>query len=148
MSNVQFWKKLDRITSKKQTFESTCEFLKVLAEGYSKNLDILILCVEDPNNENLLNQACLMNDGKKLMLYYTDKRHIKDCKKLVPAGSMYDLKCRSVYIRDVIDNAMEKDEVEGLIFNNDTKNKYVIPKFLLVLRFMFSNDLVSEGDDE
>lgn len=141
MTNEQFWKKLDRITNKKQTLATTREFLKVLADGYSQELKILVFGVERPENKDLFNQSCVICDGKKGMLYFTDKRHAKNCKLITPVGSTYHPKCMSVYICDVINNAIEKDEITSLIFNQGTKNMYVIPKILLAVVLLGYGDL-------
>lgn len=141
MTNEQFWRKLDNITNKKQTFSTTQAFLKVLAEGYSQELNILILGVENPKNKDFFNQNCIIHDGKKGMLYFTDERHVKNSKLITPVGSMYQSKCMSVYICDVINNAIEKDEITSLIFNQGTKNMYVIPKILLAVALLGYGDL-------
>ncbi len=141
MINEQFWKKLDRITNKKQTPATTHEFLKVLVEGYSQELEILILGVENPKNKDYFNQACIMNDGEKAMLYFTDRKHFKNSKTVTPVGSMYQPKCMSAYICDVINNAIEKNEVTSLIFNQGTKNMYIIPKLALIMALLRYTDI-------
>lgn len=141
MTNEQFWKKLDNITNKKQTFSTTQAFVQVLAEGYSQDLDILIFGVENPKNKDIFNQNCIMHDGEKGMLYLTDRRHAKNSKLITPVGSTYQPKCMAVYSCAVIDNALEKDEVTSLIFNHGTENMYIIPKILLELVLSGYDDL-------
>lgn len=141
MTNEQFWKKLDNITNKKQTFSTTQAFLQVLAEGYLQDLDILILGVKNPKNKDIFNQNyIIMSDGERGMLYFTDRRHEKNSKLTTLAGSTYQPKCMAVYSCAVIDNAFEKDEVTALIFNYGTENMYIIPKALLEF-------VLSEYDD-
>lgn len=135
MTNEQFWKKLDNITKQKQTFTTTQAFLRVLADGYSQDLDILVLGVKSQKNSDCFNQACIIDDGEKSMLYFTDRRHFKNSKSTAPVGSTYQPECMSVYIGDVIDNAIEKDDVTSLIFNQGTRNMYIIPKLMLMIAF-------------
>lgn len=140
MTNEQFWKKLDNITNKKQTFSTTQAFLQVLAEGYSQDLDILIFGVENPKNKDIFNQNYIIHNGERGMLYLTDRKHAKNSKLITPVGSTYQPKCMAVYSCAVIDNALEKEEVTSLIFNHGTENMYVIPKYLL-------ESVLSEYDD-
>lgn len=77
----------------------------------------------------------------KAMLYFTDKMHTNKTKLTAPVGSMYQLKCMPVCICDVIDNAIEKDEVTFLIFNQGTRNMYIIPKMLLTIALLGFDDL-------
>lgn len=141
MTNQQFWKKLDQITNKKQTFKTTQEFLQVLVKGYEQELNILIYGVGKTDDAESVNQACIITDGEKAMLYFTDKRHEKNCKSVAPVGSMYQPKCWEVNICDVINNAIEKEEITSLVFNQGTNNMYVIPKFLLAVALLGYSDL-------
>ena len=45
-------------------------------------------------------------------------------------------KCVEVYLSDVIDNALEKEEVKGIAFNYNTDQMYIIPIELLALQMM------------
>ena len=141
MTDKQFRKKLDQITNKKQTLKSTQEFLEVLAKGYTQQLNILIYGVSKTNDDENINQACIIKNGEKAMLYFTDKRHVKNTKSVAPAGSTYQAKCYEVNICDVINNAIEKDEVTSLVFNQGTNNMYIIPKMLLVVVLLKNSDL-------
>ena len=141
MTNKQFWEKLDRITNKKQTLKTTKEFLEVLAKGYAQNLDILIYGVGKPGDDENVNQACIITNGEKAMLYFTNKRHEKNCKSVAPVGSTYKAECWEVNVCDVINNAIEKDEVTSIIFNQGTNNMYIIPKMLLAIALLEHGNL-------
>ena len=55
--------------------------------------------------------------------------------------------CLSVYIRDVIDNALDKDEITSLIFNHNSEHEVVIPKLLLSVVFEGVRELLSAAED-
>ena len=81
MTDEAFWKQLDDITKQPQTFETTRKLLGLLTLGYHEGNKILILGVEDFYGKDTVNQACnLSEDGKKIMLYLTDKRHAENAK--------------------------------------------------------------------
>lgn len=133
MTNEQFRKKLDRLTEKKQTLKSAHEFLEILTKGYAQKLNILIYGVGNRDDNDGVNQVCAMYDGKKAMLYLTDRKHEIKGSIASPAVSMYQPECWEVNVCDAINNAPEKDEVTALIFNPQTNNTYVIPKMMLAL---------------
>ncbi len=140
MTNEQFWKKLDKIASKKQTPERTKEFLEVLKQGCRQQLDILILGIENENNT--FNQNCAIHDNKKIMLYFTSKQRAEDSKFTLPAIFAVKPECIQVDCCTVINNALKKDEVEAIAFNYESKYPYVIPKmFLLISLMMDMNEL-------
>ena len=142
MTNEQFWKKLDNITNKKQSMDNTRKFLKVLVEGYYQDLEILVNGIIRPNDRGAFNQACIYNEkGKKAMLYYTDFRHSENQKVNIPPFASAKLECIRASCREVINNSMEKDEVDVIIFNHGTKNMYIIPKLLLGIMMMNIGDL-------
>lgn len=147
MINEQFWKKLDRITNKKQSAETTQEFLKTLVQGYEENLEILILGVQHPQYEDSVNQTCVVYEGKKAMLYFTDDKHVKHCDVSLPVGSMFLPECFSVYARDVINNAMDKEDIDTLIFNYGSKHMYVIPKILFMMAMLAFGHLPDPNND-
>ena len=138
MTNEQFWKKLDKIASKKQTPERTKEFLEVLKQGCRQQLDILVLGIENENNT--FNQNCAIHDNKKIMLYFTSKQRAKDSKFTLPAIFAVKPECIQVSCVAVIKNAFKKDEVEAIAFNYESKYPYIIPKMFLLFSFMADAD--------
>lgn len=120
----EFWKKLDYIVRKPQTPESTKKFVDCLAEGYEKNLPILICGVD--NFVDTVKQASYVNDGKRTMLYFTDERwYFPNLYFAIGAT------CIEVNMRDIIDSSMRQDNIVELLFNPGAENMYFIPKDML-----------------
>lgn len=137
MTSEQLWKRLNNIANKKQTSKTTMEFVKTLVQGYCEELEILILGVKDARDPDKVNQLCLMNDeGKKEMIYFTSKKHGETCNMKLPIGSTYLSECMSVNLCDVINNAIEKPEIDYIIFNPGSNNSYVIPVPMLIIAIM------------
>lgn len=149
MSNEEFWKRLDRITEKPQDFDTTMEFLELLAKGYSQELQILVMGVKNTKDEDLFRQNCILDNGEKTMLFFTDYRHEEACRKIMmtPVGSTFEPECFPAYICEVINNAVEKEEVKAIAFNYGSDNQYIIPKLMLPLALMKYADLPLIDDE-
>ena len=138
MTNEQFWKKLDKIAGKQQTAERIREFVEILKQGYYQGLDILILGVENANDT--FNQNCVLEGNNRIMLYFTSRKHAENNTITVPAIVIAKPKCIQADCRTVIDNALNKDSVEAIAFNYDSKYPYIIPKILLLIAFAMDAD--------
>ena len=144
-SDEEFWKALDDVAQKKQDFETTRQFIHLLKKGYVEERSILILGVEGLYEEGKINQSCLCGDGKKAMLYFTDEKYAVTLNTFSVVAKQPQ--CLSVYIRDVIDNALDKDEITSLIFNHNSEHEVVIPKLLLSVVFEGVRELLSAAED-
>lgn len=138
MTDEVFWKKLDSIAEKTMSIDIMSEFLEVLAEGYSQDLKIPVMGVYTDKDKDLFKQNCIIDNGEKIMLYFTDQKYVEACMKKIktPAGSEFKPEYIPAYARDVIDNAIEQDEVKAIVFNYGSENQFVIPKLLLTLKLL------------
>lgn len=137
MTNEEFWKQLDEITKKPQTLETTRALLSLLSLGYEEGNKILIWGVEDFYGKDTVNQACMLDEkGRKTMLYLTDKRHAVNAKFSFMPLMVHQPKCVTAFLCDVIDNALDKDEVDAIVFNYNTDQMYIVPIEILALHFM------------
>lgn len=134
-SDEEFWKALDDIAAKKQDFETTRQFINVLKKGYIEECSILIVGIEDVNGKDTVNQACIWNGENKVMLYLTDEKYCNGEYKFFPVTIAQRPHCVKAYICDVINNALEKEEVSAIVFNHGSEHEVVIPKFILSLCF-------------
>lgn len=137
MTNEELWKRLDDLTKQEQTLETTRALLTLLAQGYAAGNKILIMGVEDMYGKDTVNQACMLDeDGRKTMLYLTDEKHGESNKYTFSPLMAKQPKCVTAFLCDVIDNALDKDEVKAIVFNYGTEQMYIIPRLLLTLHFI------------
>ena len=143
MTNKQFWQKLADIMKKPQNYVTTIEVIQTLLQAGDENLAILALCVQDENNPD---GACQLYAGptdKRIMLCYTSEAEAKKNKRPLPSNDNRKIKCLPLSVRDVINNALMKDNIEGLSFDSESSHRYVIPKIMIPMVVEVMNDIAS-----
>jgi len=131
MTNETFWGKLDVITRKPQTTESTVELTAMLALGYRENLEVIISCIDDPEHLGCSFQSYVDTQLGRLMLCYTSYEHAEKEKRHLPNGDDRTAVNATAKCRSILDNVLKKPVIAGLSFNSDCRNAYIVPKELL-----------------
>ena len=123
----QFWMKLDQGAG---NAEKMLEMAGVIRQAYDENLGI-ICGVRHITSEALnqlyvtLNETEPNSENNRYMLCYSSREMGKSDPLLTEA-------CEKLPVRFVIDNALNKPVIGGLIINRHSKNKcIIIPKQLL-----------------
>lgn len=143
MTNKQFWQKLADIMKKPQNYVTTIEVIQTLLQAGDENLAILALCVQEENNPD---GACQLYAGptdKRIMLCYTSEAEAKKNNRPLPSNDKRKIKCLQLSVRDVINNALMKDSIEGLSFDSESSHRYVIPKMMIPMVIEVMDDIAS-----
>lgn len=143
MTNKQFWQKLADIMKKPQNYVTTIEVIQTLLQAGDEDLTILALCVQEKDNPD---RACQLYAGptdKRIMLCYTSEAEAKKNKRPLPSNDKRKIKCLPLSVRDVINNALMKDSIEGLSFDIESSHRYVIPKMMIPMVIEAMDDIAS-----
>ena len=128
-STLRFWEKLDRAADSK---DACLKLARLLRQGYEKDLEIPCGCAADKNDPDLLRQLYLSvhpegldAPNSRYMLCYTSA-------EMADSDSALPEPWQPMPLRFVIDNALNKPSIAGLIFNQHKKKRsQIIPKALL-----------------
>ena len=127
MTEKQFWMRLDQLSSRKEGW--MLKLTMLLRQAYEEDLDILIGCHHD-TAEDIRQLYITMGDdterkGARYLLCYTSK----DAARSDPALTE---PFEKIALRRVVDNALGKASIGGLVFNHHLPEKmYAIPKQFL-----------------
>lgn len=129
MTNAQLWKMLDRNmgTSEREMMG----LVDALKRAYDEDLDLICGCKRiAPDTYNQLYVAMGDGDGSKplsrYMLCYTSF-------KIARRDSLLPEPAEALPARFVIENALTKPQIGGLLFNRcDERRSAMLPKFLLM----------------
>ena len=133
MTNKQFWQRLDNIMKKPQDHITTIEFIQMLLQGGDEDLSILALCTQDKQNPDLAYQIYAGPQDSRIMLCYTSEVEAKKNRRPLPSDDKRKIKCLPLSLRDVLNNALQKDSIAALSFNSENSHRYVIPKQMILM---------------
>lgn len=127
MTELQFWMKMDQLAGKS---ENVGPFIELLRQAYDE--DLLLPCGVHHQSEDQLQQLYINIDqrtpnqnGSRYMLCYTNAQRASGDPSLTEHWE-------KLPVRFVIDNALNKPVIGGLVFNRyDTRKFMVIPKQFL-----------------
>lgn len=128
MTEQSFWKQLTRFSYNGR--ERMLDTIRVLREAYRNNLGIM--CAVRHTAPSTLNQLYINRDeanpsraGNRYMLCYTNRGMAESDKSLPEAPEKLPL-------RFVVDNALNKPVIGGLVFNRHAPDRMlIIPKQFL-----------------
>lgn len=128
MTEKKFWRTLDKLSY--QGVEGVEEAARVLRNAYEN--DLYLPCAYAHSRPDMVNQLFICKNGddpsrrgNRYMLCYTS-REMADSDKGLPEP------WGGLPVRFVIDNALSKPTIGGLIFNRHVKDRIlIIPKKLL-----------------
>ena len=140
--NKKAWKGLENFAISQEKLGGLLDFIDSLLKMYDENLDILIACVEDSANINLVSQAYLKSeDDKRYMICFTSiNRAIK-----TPQGTTW----RAVSSKIVMNNMFNRDEIAGLVFNPfDEQQRVIMTKDILLKVMNARNDVKKDQESQ
>ena len=128
MTNRQFWAKLDDFSKNKK--DDVLGLCKLIRQGYKENLTMI--CGVRHKAPNIVQQLYLNIDesnptihGNRFMLCFTSKSMAKSDKMLTEP-------VETLPVRFVVDNALNKAVIGGLVFNHHDEDRIMIcPKEFL-----------------
>lgn len=126
MTEKQFWKELEKYAGQDNKI---FDIVQLIRQAYEDDLEIVCGCIHiDPDNVRQLyinyNESDPNQENNRFMLCYTSYAMGK-------ADPLLPEPCEKLPVRFVIDNAMSKPVIGGLLFNRHNKKKAtVIPKQL------------------
>ena len=141
MTDKQFWQKLANIMKKPQNDITTIEFIQMLLQGGDEDLAVLALCIQDKHNPDRASQLYAGPNDQRIMLCYTSEEEAKKNKRPLPPNDKRKIKCLPLSVRDVINNALMKDSIMGLIFDSESNHGYIIPKKLILMVLEAMDDM-------
>ena len=147
MTNEQLWGKLEKASKIKDLLKRSVEMSLLLKHGYEQDLDVLASGFLRGENSELFHQGYIDYDGGRFMTCYTSWEHAK---KEWRRGETDDLVMVSLEysIRNMINNAFNKQSILGLVFNPEDENSIVVlPKEILEM-FMPGEKPLPEGFSE
>lgn len=129
MTDRQFWAKLDEISRKKK--DDILAVCKLIRKAYDEDLSIICGCIH--TTPDVVHQLYKNIDesnpdqpGNRFMLCYTSMRIA--CK-----DDMLTEPVERLLVRAVVDNALNKKVIGGLVFNHHDADRVMIcPKEFLV----------------
>ena len=132
MTKNQFWMKLDQLTKKKDKSNILSDCAEIMRQAYEEDLGLIIGCIHELQDPESVHQLYLaMTNSKpepvanRYLLCYTSKEQAKR-DKLLPEGF------EVISVRAVVDNALNKKVIGGLIFNQaDEAHSLLLPKAFL-----------------
>lgn len=127
MTNNMFWRKLDRITNRRNPVAHMAEFMEILKEGYEQDLDIIVSTT--PIRNGFANQTYLGEKNARFYICYTSKAHARNEWRTGDNGA--PMEWHTMRLRDVMNNMFHKSSGAGLLFNPDSKTES-----MLVLKMM------------
>ena len=124
MTEKQFWKKLDQIAGHKEKVAGAAD---LILQAYEQDLKIICGC--HYKGQNTFNQLYINvnenepdREGNRFMLCYTSEA-------MGGADPLLLEPCEALPVRFVVDNALSKPVIGGLILNRHSKDKLlIIPK--------------------
>ena len=127
MTEKQFWMKIDKLAGRKENLPA---FVQILRQAYDE--DLMIPCGVHRHAGDIYQQMYVNLDestpnrnGNRYMLCYTSIQ-------LAAIDRNLPEPWEALPIRFVIDNAMNKPVIGGLVFNrNDTSKIMIVPKQFL-----------------
>lgn len=127
MTEKQFWMKMDQLAGKS---DNVGPFIELLRQAYDDNL--LLPCGVHHQSPNQLQQLYINideqtpnRDGSRYMLCYTNAQRAS-------GNSALPEHWEKLPVRFVINNALNKPVIGGLVFNHhDTRKFMVVPKQFL-----------------
>lgn len=143
MTDKQFWQKLADIMKKPQNNVTTIEVIQTLLQAGNEDLAILALCVQEENNPDGACQLYAGPHNERIMLCYTSEKEARKNRKPLPSSDKRKIKCLPLSVRDVINNALMKDNIMGLAFDSESSHRYVIPKFMIPMVLEIQDDIDS-----
>ena len=127
MTNKKFWAKLEEYVKQKKSMWEISELLEI---AYMEDLDIICGCeiIDEQNFKQFYVSIDYKNINitEKFVLCYTDfKKARKD--------TNFEGKGEIIPIREVIDNIIDNDDVDGMVINpNPRQELFIIDKDYLV----------------
>ena len=145
MTEKQFWAKLHQEANRKE--KALTNIVKLMRQAYDEDLQIMIGChhTEDGSVQQLY--VALDEDvnrtGMRYLLCYTNKDEAKN-DALLPEP------CEKVSVRAIVDNALGKDSIGGLVLNRHKGEEgcCVIPKQFLGSYEMFMEAIAKGASAE
>ena len=128
MTDRQFWAKLDEISRKNNN--DTLAVCKLIRKAYDEDRSLICGCIHTgPGIVNQLYKNIYENDpnlpGNRYMLCYTSMR-------LAYSDDMLNEPVEKLPVRAVVDNALNKKVIGGLVFNHHIADRIMIcPKEFL-----------------
>ena len=126
MTEKQFWRRIEKHGGDPS---AVLEVANTLRQAYDQNLGVICGCRHiGPDIVNQMyvnvNEDEPNRNGNRYMLCYTSRA-------MANADPLLTEPCEKVSVRFVIDNALNKPVIGGLLFNRHSKNPIIVPKQFL-----------------
>lgn len=130
MTQKQFLMKLDQISSKDMTIERLTDFANTIILAYREDLSLYGLVVQDSLDSDICKQMYAGPSDRRLLVCFSSMKKAKLPPKKTLTVTGY-VCVQQLSVREVVDNALSKDVISGLVFNKDSAHPYIVDKEIL-----------------
>lgn len=119
-----------QISSKEMTIERLTDFVNTIILAYRENLSLYCLVLQDSLDADECKQMYAGPFDRRYLICFSSMRKAKLLPKETLAVTGY-VCIQQILVREIVDNALSKDVISGLVFNKDSVHPYIVEKEML-----------------